>query len=245
MVLYRGDDRVLRLPAFRNEKSPGRDAGDAGGFVAQTAAIGMRWKESYDELRPGGGHIPLSNMYESMVFWSWSIILIFLIFERVYRNRSLGVIAAPLGFLTIASISIAPNISQEIEPLVPALQSNWLTVHVITSFPATPRSRSLRGQRALPDPLAPRSARTASYVVGMASLVTMLTLFAATISISVQKVGGAAAAPVRGLVPEHRRGSRSSPGSPRSGSSRCSGTWARCTTSASPRCSPACGFSTI
>jgi ABC-type transport system involved in cytochrome c biogenesis permease subunit len=128
--------------AFRNEKV-GLVATlvTAVGFVAQTAAIGLRWRESYDL---GYGHIPLSNMYESMVFWSWSIMLIYLIFERVYKNRSLGVIAAPLGFLAIASISIAPNVSQQIEPLVPALQSNWLTVHV-TSFPATPASRSPSG----------------------------------------------------------------------------------------------------
>ena len=66
------------------------------GFAAQTAALGMRW---YEKTRlTGFGNIPpLSNMYESMVFWSWSIILIYLVFERIYRNRALGVIAAPLA----------------------------------------------------------------------------------------------------------------------------------------------------
>jgi cytochrome c-type biogenesis protein CcsB len=100
-------------------------------FVLHTIAFGLRWKESYDQ---GIGHIPLSNMYESMVFFAWSIILIYLFFEWKYNARALGAVVAPLAALTVASVSLSPYISQEIEPLVPALQSNWLTVHVITSF---------------------------------------------------------------------------------------------------------------
>jgi cytochrome c-type biogenesis protein CcsB len=158
------------------------------GFVAQTAAIGLRWRESYEM---GFGHIPLSNMYESMVFWSWSIILIYLIFERVYKNRSLGVIAAPLGFLAIAAISIAPNISQEIEPLVPALQSNWLTAHVITCFLGYAAFTISFGVSVLYLILAAEKRNDVFYVVGMASLVTMTTLIAATaLDFLVQKVGG-------------------------------------------------------
>jgi cytochrome c-type biogenesis protein CcsB len=158
------------------------------GFVAQTAAIGLRWRESYEM---GFGHIPLSNMYESMVFWSWSIILIYLIFERVYKNRSLGVIAAPLGFLAIAAISIAPNISQEIEPLVPALQSNWLTAHVITCFLGYAAFTISFGVSVLYLILAAEKRNDVFYAVGMASLVTMLTLIAATaLDFLVQKVGG-------------------------------------------------------
>jgi len=173
--------------AFRNEKvGLGATLVTAVGFVVQTAAIGLRWRESYDL---GYGHIPLSNMYESMVFWSWSIILIYLIFERVYRNRALGVIAAPLGFLAIASISIAPNISQEIEPLVPALQSNWLTVHVITSFFGYAGFTISFGVSVLYLILSAEKRKDVFYIVGMAGLVTMLTLFAATIlDFLVQKV---------------------------------------------------------
>ena len=177
--------------AFRNEKvGLGATLVTAVGFVAQTTAIGLRWRESYDM---GFGHIPLSNMYESMVFWSWSIILIYLVFERIYRNRALGVIAAPLGFLAIASISIAPNISQEIEPLVPALQSNWLTVHVITSFLGYAGFTISFGVSVLYLILSAEKRKDGFYIVGMASLVTMLTLFAATIlDFVVQKVAGVA-----------------------------------------------------
>jgi len=101
------------------------------GWLVNTAAIGIRWVESY---KAGYGYVPLSNMYESMVFFAWSVMLIYLVFERLYGFRAIGVFASTLGFLGIAVVSFAPNISKDIQPLVPALQSNWLTAHVITCF---------------------------------------------------------------------------------------------------------------
>jgi len=101
------------------------------GWLVNTAAIGIRWVESHQQ---GYGYVPLSNMYESMVFFAWSIMLIYLVFERLYGYRALGVFPSVLGFLGIAIVSFAPNISSDIQPLVPALQSNWLTSHVITCF---------------------------------------------------------------------------------------------------------------
>ena len=53
------------------------------GFIAQTIAIGLRWKESYDL---GHGHAPLSNLYESVVFFSWTIILIFGILDTTFNQ---------------------------------------------------------------------------------------------------------------------------------------------------------------
>ncbi len=103
----------------------------AAGWLVNTAAIGVRWAESY---KAGYGYVPLSNMYESMVFFAWSIILIYLVFEHLYGYRSVGAFVAPLGFLSIAVVSFNPKISSEIQPLVPALQSNWLTAHVVTCF---------------------------------------------------------------------------------------------------------------
>ncbi|GAB4260954.1 MAG: c-type cytochrome biogenesis protein CcsB [Deferrisomatales bacterium] len=102
-----------------------------GGWLLNTAAIGVRWFESH---QAGYGYVPLSNMYESMVFFAWSIMVIYLVFEYLYGYRSIGAFVAPLGFLGIAVVSFSPNISSEIQPLVPALQSNWLTAHVVTCF---------------------------------------------------------------------------------------------------------------
>jgi cytochrome c-type biogenesis protein CcsB len=50
------------------------------------------------------------------------------------KNRSIGVFVMPVVFLIMAYASIAPGINNRIEPLIPALQSNWLTSHVLTCF---------------------------------------------------------------------------------------------------------------
>ena len=101
------------------------------GFADNTAGIILRWIESY---RIGYGHIPLSNMYESLVFFAWTIAALYLFVEMKYKERSMGVFASPLVFLTIAYASFDPNTSSKIAPLVPALKSNWLAAHVITCF---------------------------------------------------------------------------------------------------------------
>jgi len=100
------------------------------GFLIHTGAFCLRWYESY-ELNIG--HIPLTNMYESMVFFTWSIMLIYLILEFRYGHRSIGVVATLLAALGLALTSLF-NLPRQISPLVPALQSNWLTAHVITCF---------------------------------------------------------------------------------------------------------------
>jgi len=102
-----------------------------GGFVVQTFAIILRWIESYDL---GIGHAPLSNLYESLIFFAWTIILLYLLIEWRTKNKSIGAIATLLAFGAMAYGSYSPMISNRIQPLVPALQSNWLLAHVITSF---------------------------------------------------------------------------------------------------------------
>jgi cytochrome c-type biogenesis protein CcsB len=101
------------------------------GLAAQTVALLLRWKASY-EL--GIGHIPLSNLYESMIFFAWSIVFIQLALERLTAVRTIGVFVVPVAFLMMAYASIAPGMNDRIEPLIPALQSNWLTGHVVTCF---------------------------------------------------------------------------------------------------------------
>jgi len=99
------------------------------GFVVQTVAIGLRWKESYDQ---GHGHAPLSNLFESVVFFSWTIILIFLIIDFKYKYHAIGFFVVPFALFGMAWAQLGLN--SGIEPLVPALQSNWLVYHVITCF---------------------------------------------------------------------------------------------------------------
>jgi len=101
------------------------------GAMGNAAGIIMRWVESY---KLGIGHAPLSNMYESLVFFSCTIVVIYLVIERTYKNRIIGAFAMPIVFLSIAYASLSPNINDQIQPLIPALKSNWLIAHVMTCF---------------------------------------------------------------------------------------------------------------
>ncbi|MCF8128481.1 MAG: c-type cytochrome biogenesis protein CcsB [Deltaproteobacteria bacterium] len=101
------------------------------GFAAQTIAIILRWVESYEM---GIGHAPFSNLYESLIFFAWTLMLLYLILEWRTKNKTIGTFVTPLAFLAMAYASFSPGISTHIQPLIPALKSNWLISHVITCF---------------------------------------------------------------------------------------------------------------
>jgi len=101
------------------------------GFAGHSFAIALRWVESY---QLGIGHAPLSNLFESLIFFAWTIILLYLIVEWKTKNKSIGTFATPIAFLAMAYASYSPGINSAIQPLVPALKSNWLIAHVITCF---------------------------------------------------------------------------------------------------------------
>lgn len=98
--------------------------GNLGGFV-------LRWVESY---QLGIGHAPLSNMYESLVFFALTITVIYLVMEYRYKSQIVGAFATPVAFLAMAYASLSPSVNDRIQPLIPALKSNWLIAHVITCF---------------------------------------------------------------------------------------------------------------
>lgn len=99
------------------------------GFAVQTIATGLRWKESYDI---GLGHAPLSNLYESVVFFAWSIVLIFGIIDIKYKYKIIGAFVMPFALMAMTWAQL--YLPTDINPLMPALQSNWLLYHVITCF---------------------------------------------------------------------------------------------------------------
>lgn len=104
------------------------------GFVSQTFAILLRWKEFYEMSDMGILRAaPFTNLYESLVFFVWCLILGYLIIEFRYKNRSFGAFVTPIAGLALAFIDLT-GMSKDIQPLVPALQSNWLLAHVIMSF---------------------------------------------------------------------------------------------------------------
>lgn len=100
----------------------------AGSFV-HTAAYALRWFESY---QLGMGHSPLSffTLYETIVFACWSLILMYLILEHVFKTSSLGAFILPLVSLAMLYTSGSLGISPRIEALPPVLKSNVLAYHV-------------------------------------------------------------------------------------------------------------------
>ena len=91
------------------------------GLLLHTLALILRTVES--------GHAPFTNMYESLSFLAWSSILAYLIIEWKYQVRRAG---AYLLLVVIALMALAssPLMPKEAAPLVPALQSYWLWLHV-------------------------------------------------------------------------------------------------------------------
>jgi cytochrome c-type biogenesis protein CcsB len=98
-------------------------------WMGNSAAMAMRWMESH---RSGFPYIPITNQYESLVLLGWAIALLFLLTELKYRKHHLGVLAVPLAFFSLGIANMFFH--TDVRPLVPALQSNWLTAHVITCF---------------------------------------------------------------------------------------------------------------
>lgn len=78
-----------------------------------------------------GGYFPISNLYESLFFLGWGVTTVHLIAEAMSGSPLVGVVSAPtaMGISAFATLSLPPEM-QHSEPLVPALKSNWLMMHV-------------------------------------------------------------------------------------------------------------------
>jgi len=103
-------------------------------FMALTGTL-VRWFESH-QIAPDVGHIPVSNLYEVFVLFCWLTTLFYLYYEQHYATKSLGafvmlVISAAVGFLLWYTVV---REAHEIQPLVPALQSWWMKLHVPANF---------------------------------------------------------------------------------------------------------------
>ena len=93
------------------------------GFLLHTVAILIRYVEA--------GHFPVISMYESLWFFAWATILVYLICDYKTHIPSLGSFVLPLASLSLIYSMALPS---HIEPLNPALQSAWRGVHTISAF---------------------------------------------------------------------------------------------------------------
>ena len=107
-------------------------------WVAVTLALVgtlVRWYESY-LIGADIGHIPVSNLYEVFVMFCWLTTTFYLYYEAQYKTRALGafvmlVVSAAVGFLLWYTLV---REAHEIQPLVPALKSWWMKLHVPANF---------------------------------------------------------------------------------------------------------------
>lgn len=98
--------------------------------IGSASAFFLRWMETH---WMGYGQVPLASLYDSLVFFSLTIGIIYLFIEFRYKARIVGVFAALAAFLSLAYASL-PSVGSQIQPLMPALKSNWLIIHVMTYF---------------------------------------------------------------------------------------------------------------
>lgn len=106
-----------------------------GATYAGTVGLLVRWREGH-LMGPDLGHIPVSNLYEVFVLFALITTLFYLYYERRYATRALG------GFVMLVVTSIVIFLlwysftreAYEIQPLVPALKSWWMKLHVPTNF---------------------------------------------------------------------------------------------------------------
>ncbi|MBU3736020.1 MAG: c-type cytochrome biogenesis protein CcsB, partial [Methylobacterium sp.] len=101
------------------------------GFVG----LMVRWYESY-LIAPDVGHIPVSNLYEVFILFCLITALLYLYYEGLYATRQLGafallIISAAVGFILWYTFD---RQAHNIQPLVPALQSYWMKIHVPANF---------------------------------------------------------------------------------------------------------------
>ncbi|MDF1507675.1 c-type cytochrome biogenesis protein CcsB [Robertmurraya sp. DFI.2.37] len=91
------------------------------GFIAQLGFFITRWIVA--------GHAPLSNLFEYTTFFGMCLVASFILIYFIYKTSILGMFVLPIALLIIAYASMFPR---EISPLIPALQSHWLQIHVST-----------------------------------------------------------------------------------------------------------------
>lgn len=119
MLVYWGGAAFPNLPYLAALGTSGMAIAN----LCMATLLGARWIEA--------GYFPLSNLYESLFFLTWGITTVHLIAENSSRSRLVGVVTSPVAMLIAAFATLTlPSQMQTSEPLVPALKSNWLMMHV-------------------------------------------------------------------------------------------------------------------
>jgi len=89
------------------------------GLIANTGAVAHRWYEA--------GHPPFASLYEMLLSFVWTLAALTLVAEKKYAVKVIGTVTMPIAIVGVVLMQL---LRSEVRPLVPALQSTWLHVHV-------------------------------------------------------------------------------------------------------------------
>jgi len=89
------------------------------GLIANTGAVAHRWIEA--------GHPPFASIYEMLLMFVWTLAVLTLIAEKKFDVKVIGTVTMPVAIVGVVLMQL---LRTEVRPLVPALQSTWLHVHV-------------------------------------------------------------------------------------------------------------------
>jgi cytochrome c-type biogenesis protein CcsB len=106
------------------------------GLLVNGLALGAR---AYERMQISGTFAPWSNQFEAMAYVSFAIIAGYLLLELKYGIKAVGAFVVSIGFIAMGAASLLPYRYQVAEPLVPALNSYWIYIHVsitLTSYAA-------------------------------------------------------------------------------------------------------------
>ena len=89
------------------------------GLIANTAAVAHRWYEA--------GHPPFASVYEMLLSFVWTLAVLTLVAEKKFGVKVIGTVTMPVAIVGVVLMQL---LRTDVHPLVPALQSTWLHVHV-------------------------------------------------------------------------------------------------------------------
>ena len=139
------------------------------GLLANTGAVAHRWYEA--------GHPPFASIYEMLLSFVWTLAVLTLIAEKKYKVKVIGTVTMPVAIVGVVLMQL---LRTDVHPLVPALQSTWLHVHVtlaMLAYAACALSFALAMMFLIQDKMRTETFLAATSVFTIATYVATLTRF--------------------------------------------------------------------
>jgi cytochrome c-type biogenesis protein CcsB len=139
------------------------------GLLANTGAVAHRWYEA--------GHPPFASIYEMLLMFVWTLAVLTLIAEKKYDVKVIGTVTMPVAIVGVVLMQL---LRTEVHPLVPALQSTWLHVHVtlaMLAYAACALSFALAMMFLIQDQVKTETFLAATSLFGIATYLGILTRF--------------------------------------------------------------------